>query len=226
MFQFRSLFQSRSLFWSTGLVVMAVGSAMARAAPPPEAASCAACHGAQGAGLAAANYPRLAGLPASYLAEQLHLFASGKRQNAIMSGMAKPLSAAHIQTLADYYASLPVSMAAPAQTVPADLLARGKQLATVGDWKAGIPACFRCHGPGGVGVPPSFPPLTGQSATYLSQQITAWKSGTRSGDPQGLMHSIAMRMTDADTKAVTAWLAAQKPEAAVVGEQKNSGGAQ
>jgi len=117
-------------------------------------------------------------------------------------------------------------MAASAQTVPADLLARGKQLATVGDWKAGIPACFRCHGPGGVGVPPSFPPLTGQSATYLGQQMTAWKNGTRSGDPQGLMHSVAMRMTDADTKAVTAWLAAQKPEAVVVGKQKNSGGAQ
>lgn len=226
MFQLRSVFQSRSLFWSSGLAMIAAVSTVALAAPPPEAASCAACHGAQGAGLAAANYPRLAGLPASYLAEQLHLFASGQRQNAIMSGMAKPLSAAQIKTLADYYASLPVSMAAPAQTVSADLLARGKQLATVGDWKAGIPACFRCHGPGGVGVPPSFPPLTGQSATYLGQQISAWKNGTRSGDPQGLMHSVAMRMTDADTKAVTAWLAAQKPEAVAVGKQKNSGGAQ
>lgn len=220
------MFQLRSLFFSTNLVMIAVGSTAALAAPPPESASCAACHGAQGAGLAAANYPRLAGLTASYLTEQLHLFASGKRQNAIMSGMAKPLSAVQIKTLADYYSSLPVSMAAPAQTVPADLMARGKQLATVGDWKAGIPSCFRCHGPGGVGVPPSFPPLTGQSATYLSQQITAWKSGTRSGDPQGLMHTVAMRMTDADTKAVAAWLAAQKPEAAVVNMQKNSGGAQ
>lgn len=220
------MFQLRSLFISTSVLMLAAGSAAALAAPPPEAASCAACHGAQGAGLAAANYPRLAGLPASYLADQLHLFASGKRQNAIMSGMAKPLSDAQIKTLADYYSSLPVTMPATAPTVPADLMARGEQLATVGDWKAGIPACFRCHGPGGVGVPPLFPPLTGQSATYLSSQIAAWKDGTRSGDPLGLMHSVAMRMTDADTKAVTAWLAAQKPEAAVVGKQKNSGGAQ
>jgi cytochrome c553 len=227
MFQLRSLSQSRSMFQAISLAMVAAGSTtVALAAPPPESASCAACHGAQGAGLAAANYPRLAGLPAPYLAEQLHLFASGERQNAIMSGMAKPLSAAQIKTLADYYSGLPVSMAAPAQTVPADLMARGKQLATVGDWKAGIPACFRCHGPGGVGVPPSFPPLTGQSATYLDQQIAAWKSGTRSGDPQGLMHTVAVRMTDADTKAVTAWLAAQKPETAVVNVQKNSGGAQ
>ncbi|WP_298218367.1 c-type cytochrome [Halothiobacillus sp.] len=226
MFLFRSVFSLRSLFWSTGLAVMVVGSAVARAAPPPEAASCAACHGAQGAGQAAANFPRLAGLPASYLAEQLHLFASGQRQNAIMSGMAKPLSSEQIKTLADYYSGLPVSMAAPAQTVPADLKSRGEQLAMLGDWKAGIPACFRCHGPGGVGVAPAFPALTGQSATYLDQQITAWKNGTRSGDPQGLMHTIALRMSDADTKAVTAWLAAQKPEAAVMGKTNQAGGAQ
>lgn len=227
MFQLRFLFQSGSLFWSTSLVMLAMGGGTtALAAPPPEAASCAACHGAQGEGMAAANYPRLAGLPASYLAEQLNLFASGQRQNAIMMGMTKPLSTEQIKALADYYASLPVSMAAPAQTVPADLLARGKQLATVGDWKAGIPACFRCHGPGGVGVPPAFPGLTGQTAPYLEQQIANWKKNTRSGDAQGLMHTIALRMSDADTKAVTAWLAAQKPEAAVIGNQKDSGGAQ
>lgn len=226
MFLIRLLHQTRRSHRLLGIVMMVALSPLAHAATPPEAASCAACHGAQGEGQAAANYPRLAGLPASYLAEQLHLFASGKRQNAIMSGMAKPLSAAQIKTLADYYAGLPVSMPAPADTVPADLAARGKQLATIGDWKAGIPACFRCHGPGGVGVSPAFPSLTGQSATYLSQQISAWKNGSRSGDPQGLMHTVALRMTDTDTKAVTEWLAAQKPKAAIMGEPEKTGGAQ
>ncbi|MDD3576734.1 MAG: c-type cytochrome [Halothiobacillus sp.] len=226
MFQFRSVSSSRSLFWPACGVILTATSGAVWAAPPPEAASCAACHGAQGEGMAAAHYPRLAGMPADYLAEQLHLFASGQRQNAIMSGMAKPLSAEQIKTLADYYSGLPVTMAAPAQTVPADLKPRGEQLAVYGDWKAGIPACFRCHGPGGVGVAPAFPALTGQTATYLDQQITAWKNGTRSGDPQGLMHTIALRMSDADTKAVTAWLAAQKPEAAVMGKTNQAGGAQ
>lgn len=219
------MIKSSARLASTSLIFFALGGA-ALAAPPPQAASCAACHGAQGEGNPAANYPRLAGLPAAYLAEQLHLFASGKRQNAIMSGMAKPLSAADIKTLADYYASLPVSMPAPEHSVPADLKARGKQLATMGDWKAGIPACFSCHGPGGVGVSPAFPPLTGQTAAYLSQQITAWKKGTRKGDPQQLMHLISLRLTDADTKAVTAWLAAQKPKASVMGNPKKAGGAQ
>ena len=40
------------------------------------------------------------------------------------------------------------------------------------------------------------------------------------------MHTIALRMSDADTKAVTAWLAAQKPEAAVMGKTNQAGGAQ
>jgi cytochrome c553 len=201
---------------------------VAQAAPPPEAASCAACHGAQGAGLPAANYPRLAGLSAHYIAEQLKYFADGTRQNAIMSGMAKPLTPAQITIVADYYAGLPVAMPAPAATVAPNLLARGQQLAEFGDWQAGIPACFRCHAAGGVGVPPYFPPIVGQSAQYLADQITAWQTGTRKGDPQGLMHSVASRMTSDDTQAVAAYLASIKPEAAVLGSTQSvqTGGAQ
>ncbi len=200
-------------------------SILAHAAPPPEAASCAACHGAGGQGLPAANYPRLAGLPAQYIAEQLKYFAEGTRQNAIMVGMAKPLTPAQITLLADYYASLPVAMPAAAASVAPDLLARGQQLAEFGDWKAGIPACFRCHAAGGVGVPPYFPPIVGQSAKYLADQMTAWQSGARKGDPQGLMHSVASRMTSTDTQAVAAYLAALKPAAAVLGNAAQTGGA-
>ncbi|HQS03417.1 MAG: cytochrome c4 [Halothiobacillus sp. 24-54-40] len=204
----------------TGVCLLAGISSIAQAAPPPEAASCAACHGAQGDGLPAANYPRLAGLPAHYIAEQLKYFADGTRQNAIMAGMAKPLTPAQITILADYYAGLPVAMPAPAASVAPILLSRGQQLAEFGDWKAGIPACFRCHAAGGVGVPPYFPPIAGQSAKYLADQITAWQTGTRKGDPQGLMHSVALRMTEADTQAVTAYLAAIKPAAAVLGDSQ------
>ena len=70
------------------------------AAAPPEAASCIACHGANGMGNTAAGYPRLAGLPEQYLADQLRYFADGARNNAIMSGMAKPLTPAQVTTLA------------------------------------------------------------------------------------------------------------------------------
>ncbi len=181
----------------------------ASAAAPPEAASCAACHGADGMGNAAAGYPRLAGLPAQYLADQLHHFADGSRANAIMSGMAKPLNAAQVTAPANYYAGLP-AVGGPLGAKPTGTAAiEGERLAVRGDWLGGIPACLRCHGPGAVGVGTAFPALTGQSAAYIEGQIKAWKSGSRRGDPNGLMHTVALRMTDAQTQAVAQWLAAQ-----------------
>jgi cytochrome c553 len=178
------------------------------AAAPPEAATCIACHGADGMGNAAAGYPRLAGLPKRYLAEQLHAFASGARTNAIMSGMAKPLSAAQVAALASYYAMLtPSGKPAPMPTAAA--AAEGERLTLRGDWDKGIPACVRCHGPGAVGVGDSFPALVGQSAAYIEAQIKTFKDGSRSGDPLGLMRTVALRMSDAQTQAVAQWLAAQ-----------------
>ena len=186
-----------------------LSASAAFAAAPPEAASCAACHGANGMGNAAAGYPRLAGLSKTYIADQLRLFASGQRNNAIMSGMAKPLSAAQMKQLAAYYADLPTKGYAPAAAPAAAEATLGQRLAERGDWEKGIPACIRCHGPGLEGVGQNFPPLAGQSATYIADQIKAWQSGSRAGDPLGLMHTVAVRMTAADTQAVAAWIAAQ-----------------
>ncbi|MGC8703455.1 MAG: c-type cytochrome [Thiomonas sp.] len=178
------------------------------AAAPPEAASCIACHGADGMGNAAAGYPRLAGLPAQYLADQLNYFADGTRNNAIMSGMAKPLTATQVTALASYYSKLKPS-ATPAPMPTGAAAAEGERLALRGDWDKGIPACIRCHGPGAVGVGEHFPPLVGQSAADIEAQIKAWKDGSRRGDPLGMMHTVALRMSDAQTQAVAQWLAAQ-----------------
>ncbi len=179
-----------------------------RAAAPPEAASCVACHGADGMGNAAAGYPRLAGLPQKYLADQMHLFASGARNNPIMAAIAKPLTEAQIMALASYYAMLEPS-GKPAPLPQGAEAAEGERLAVRGQWEQGIPACIRCHGPGAVGVGENFPALVGQSAAYIEGQIKAWKEGRRTGDPLGMMHTIALRMSDAQTKAVAQWLAAQ-----------------
>jgi cytochrome c553 len=205
MYRFLSKRRSHVWVFASGLLLAGPAS---WAATPPEVASCAACHGANGMGNAAAGYPRLAGLPAAYLADQLRYFADGTRNNAVMSGMAKPLSAAQITALADYYAKLKPS-GQPASMPSGAAAAEGERLALRGDWDKGIPACYRCHGPGGVGVGENFPPLVGQSAAYIEVQIKAWKDGSRRGDPLGLMHTVAQRMTDPQTQAVAQWLAAQ-----------------
>jgi len=75
------------------------------AAGKAKSAMCAACHGPAGISVNPL-WPNLAGQQEAYLAKQLNDFKSGKRNDPVMSGMAKPLSDADIANLAAYYASL------------------------------------------------------------------------------------------------------------------------
>lgn len=172
------------------------------------ATSCQTCHGADGGGTAAAGFPRLAGLDAGYIEQQLLNFRSGKRSNAIMQPIAKALSKKDVPLVAAYFAALPIPASPPAGGDPV-LLGKGEAIATIGDWDHEIPACFQCHGPDGKGMGASFPAITGQSALYISNQINAWKSGTRSNDPVGLMKSVADKLSAAQVEAVSAFLANQ-----------------
>lgn len=68
--------------------------------------ACAACHGANGEGIPA-QYPRLSGQYASYLADQLVLFRAGHRANSpMMNQIAARMSDADIKAVADYAAGL------------------------------------------------------------------------------------------------------------------------
>ena len=82
--------------------VMAAGDA---AAGKAKAATCAACHGANGISLIP-MYPNLKGQKAAYLEKQMKDFKSGTRTDPTMGAMAKPLSDQDIADLAAYYASL------------------------------------------------------------------------------------------------------------------------
>lgn len=75
------------------------------AAGKAKAATCSACHGANGIS-AIPMYPNLAGQKEMYLVKQLKDFKSGKRQDPVMAPMAMPLSDKDIEDLAAYYASL------------------------------------------------------------------------------------------------------------------------
>lgn len=70
--------------------------------------ACAGCHGPAGAGLPA-QYPRLAGQYAEYVAAQLKAFKEGGRTNdpnAAMRGVASRLSDREIRAVAEYAAGL------------------------------------------------------------------------------------------------------------------------
>jgi cytochrome c553 len=72
---------------------------------------CAACHGEDGNGKQEfPDYPKLAGQYGDYLYHALRGYKSGARKNAIMAGMAQPLTDAEMRALAQYYASQPSAL--------------------------------------------------------------------------------------------------------------------
>ncbi len=166
--------------------------------------ACASCHGATGLGSPELGYPRLAGLPAVYLESQLAALAEGRRQNALMSAVARKLSTRQRGALARYFAALPFEPTAPGVAPPEAGV--GAELALHGRWAQGIPACTRCHGEAGVGVGKHFPPLAGQPARYIESQLLAWRQGTRHGEPLYLMQGIAARLSADDIHAVAGFL--------------------
>lgn len=163
---------------------------------------CAACHAVDGNSAIAAN-PKLAGLNAEYINKQLTEFKSGARANAIMSGMVAGLSAQDMLNLAAYYSA---QQPKPDTAKDQQLALLGQKIYRGGAQGAGIPACASCHGPQGKGVPVQFPRLAGQHDEYTYTQLNAFRVEARANDAAKMMRSIAAKMTDADMKAVSAYI--------------------
>jgi len=204
---------------SAGISILCIGSAAAQPSiQQPHAArgaiiaaqgvagrapACAQCHAYNGASDGSGAFPRIAGQSAYYLAKELRDYASGVRANAVMTPIAKALSADDTADVAAYYASvnapyLPLSSADPV------LINRGKQLATIGDAAKELQSCNNCHGPGGAGELPAIPYLAGQYDHYITFQLTMWQRGYRNNSPDA-MAGIAKRLDAKDIAAVAAY---------------------
>ena len=200
----------RTLLWAIAAGLPALAFAQAPAKPDLAKAQqivtqvCAACHGTDGASPTSAN-PSLAGMPADYITTQLSHFKAGIRVNAVMQGMAAPLSEGDMVSLGAYFASQKPKIAGAKD---AALARQGQKLWRAGDAANGIPACSACHGPAGAGLPKNFPRVGGQWADYTVTQLKAFRSGERGSDPAGkdlngkIMAGVARGMTDAQMKAV------------------------
>lgn len=169
--------------------------------------SCSSCHGALGQG--ADTVPRLAGLPAAYIAKQLRDYTVGTRRNESMELVARSLSEKERQGLGRYYTSLRAgSTARPSLGGNLD---RGRQLVLEGDWSIGVPSCTSCHGPSAFGVAPEFPALAAQHPSYTASQLSGWVSGERDNSGQKMMNVIANALNDRDRTAVADYLATLPP---------------
>jgi sulfide dehydrogenase cytochrome subunit len=71
------------------------------------AATCANCHGTDGAAAQGQAMVRLAGLPKDYIVAQMIAFREGKRPATVMHQISKGYSPEQINTLATYFAAKP-----------------------------------------------------------------------------------------------------------------------
>lgn len=171
-----------------------------------KAATCAACHGADGNTPSNQAWPKLAGQSAEYLSKELldfQMAAKGGRNNPVMVALVANLTKTDITELSAYYASLPRTIGA----AKPELVKLGQGLYRGGDLARGIPACAACHSPDGLGnAPARFPVLSGQNAEYVADQLKAFRAGTRGNDLNGMMHGVTAKMNDQEIAAVASYI--------------------
>ncbi|MET0230354.1 MAG: c-type cytochrome [Rhodanobacteraceae bacterium] len=169
-----------------------------------KSAACGACHGMDG-NAADKQYPKLAGQNEAYIARQLVLFKSQKRQNPIMMGFAAQLSEQDMHDVGAYFAT----KASLPGVADEKLVQRGQALYRGGDAALGVPACMACHGPDGRGMAGAgYPQLGGQWADYVQAKLMDWKAGTTWGDDTNakIMPEIAKRLGDQDIAALASYV--------------------
>ncbi len=166
-------------------------------------AVCAGCHGADGNSISP-TWPSLAGQHASYIYKQLTDFKEGRRSDATMTGMVAMLNDEDMRNVAAYYesqSSKPVAF-------DDKLIASGESIYRGGITDIQVAACMGCHSPGGTGNGPAgWPSLKGQHAEYLVTQMQNFKQGKRSNDVGSMMRNVVVRMSEAEMKAVAAYIA-------------------
>jgi len=167
-----------------------------------KAVVCQACHGGNG-NSTNPEWPSLAGLGADYIADQLQNFKSGKRNNPVMMPNTATLSADDMANLGAYFDSLVNTglEADPSYWQVGEKLYRG------GDSTRAIPACMACHGPTGRGNEPAkFPALRGQQSVYVVKQLNDYASGARATGPNGIMETIAKRLSAEDIRNLASYV--------------------
>jgi cytochrome c553 len=184
---------------------------------------CAGCHGDVGQGGKEGQYPRIAGLPVTYIYRQVKLFQQNVRPNLPMLEHVheRQLSDLEIRDIAAYLAaiSLPTRLEPMAETDPRfDAYERMIALQRMvqipvhpGDAGAGRKLynkeCRSCHGSDGWGeAEKQIPQLAGQYSPYLLRQIEKFRDGVRIHDPEEPEDDILKEFTPEELGDILAYL--------------------
>ncbi|WP_092403000.1 MULTISPECIES: c-type cytochrome [Candidatus Ichthyocystis] len=191
---------------------------------PPVNHNCAQCHGTDGNGRDdKGNWligPSIAGQVPEYITEQMQNFAQvlDKKGNRVLDSQGNPVYkryAVYMSPLSNvldensmvnfgnmYHGYKP--KVTPIKANP-DVIALGEKIWRSGVPSSKVPACAACHGVVGQGMPKLFPRVGGQNSEYLIKQLKNFRIGKRPGGPNGMMKTIASRMTDEEIVAVSTY---------------------
>ena len=169
---------------------------------------CAACHGPDGNSPLAVN-PSIAGQHPEYIVKQLGNFKSkdgkpAERNNAVMAGMAAPLSDDDMKNVAAHYSD---QTPRPRAARDAQLVKQGQLIFRGGIAAKSVAACASCHSPNGAGLPAQFPRVAGQHAEYTAAQLKAFRTGERKNDANSMMRMVAGKLSDQEIAAVSEYIA-------------------
>ena len=184
---------------------------------------CAGCHGEYGQGGRQGEYPRLAGLPESYLIRQMELFRDRKRPNMAMVEYVddRQMPDEDIFHISRYLAEIKLNTRLPKVDENAPdfnayaRLLESKKLMQIGrapgDIKLGKKMykkeCASCHARDGYGkIKKGIPMLAGQYTEYLWRQVKLFRELQRIHDEDEPDEELLNDFTDEELQNIFAWL--------------------
>ncbi|MEW8135462.1 MAG: c-type cytochrome [Candidatus Thiodiazotropha endolucinida] len=154
---------------------------------------CNSCHGKDGIAVQPLA-PNLAGQNPVYLVDQFQRFGDGKRNDYLMSNLAKTFSFEDKIKIALYYGDMEMK---PSGGGNSSLLDEGEKIFK--------DACVKCHGENGRGQE-GYARLAGQRHDYVVKMLKEFRD--RTGKRTNVwMSGVAIRLSDRDMDAVATYLA-------------------
>jgi cytochrome c553 len=183
-------------------------------------AMCVGCHGIKGYQASfpeVYKVPMIAGQSAKYIAAALVAYKQGDRKHPTMRGIADTLTEKDINEIASYYEGLGKDPAAKlpdaADKAPSPQVAALLQKA----------ACVSCHGANfAKPIDPSYPKIAGQHADYMFVALKAYKTDNNAavGRTNGVMGAIAKQFSNAELKALSAYVASLQGDLKTVPDKR------
>jgi cytochrome c553 len=185
-----------------------------------KAAMCIGCHGIVGYQASFPEIykaPKISGQNAKYISNALLAYQKGERKHPTMVAAATPMTEQDMADLAAHYSqhgvvagfALPEKASVEPSAAVGALITKG--------------ACVSCHGANfAKPIDPSYPKIAGQHADYLFVALKAYKTenNPKVGRANGVMGGIAKQYSNAELKAIAAYISSLPGDLKTVPQSK------